>query len=138
MQKPSKIVLITGASSGLGAGMAREFAARGYSLALCARRTERLLELADELTRTFSVRVEVEALDVNDHPEVFRVFRHFAERFGGLDRIVVNAGVGEGKGVMGTTLLLAEAGETFMLSNTPIWVRQVAVGLSVAQQEVNP
>ncbi|EPC5758182.1 DNA cytosine methyltransferase [Pseudomonas aeruginosa] len=39
-------------------------------------------------------------------------------------------------GVMGTTLLLAEAGETFMLSNTPIWVRPVAVALSVAQQEV--
>ncbi len=41
-------------------------------------------------------------------------------------------------GVMGTTLLLAEAGETFMLSNTPIWVRPIAVALSVAQQEVNP
>ncbi|MDA3186582.1 DNA cytosine methyltransferase [Pseudomonas aeruginosa] len=41
-------------------------------------------------------------------------------------------------GVMGTTLLLAEAGETFMLSNTPIWVRPVAVALSVVQQEVNP
>ncbi|WP_121350581.1 DNA cytosine methyltransferase [Pseudomonas aeruginosa] len=41
-------------------------------------------------------------------------------------------------GVMGTTLLLAEAGETFMLSNTPIWVRPVAVALSVAQREVNP
>ncbi|WP_258153202.1 MULTISPECIES: DNA cytosine methyltransferase [unclassified Pseudomonas] len=41
-------------------------------------------------------------------------------------------------GVMGTTLLLAEAGETFMLSNTPIWVRPVAVALSVAQQEVQP
>ncbi|HCE7959426.1 TPA: DNA cytosine methyltransferase [Pseudomonas aeruginosa] len=39
-------------------------------------------------------------------------------------------------GVMGTTLLLAEAGETFMLSNTPIWVRPVAVALSVAQQDV--
>lgn len=39
-------------------------------------------------------------------------------------------------GVMGTTLLLAEQGETFMLSNTPIWVRPVAVALSVAQQEV--
>ncbi|ALY43014.1 TPA: DNA cytosine methyltransferase [Pseudomonas aeruginosa] len=38
--------------------------------------------------------------------------------------------------VMGTTLLLAEQGETFMLSNTPIWVRPVAVALSVAQQEV--
>ncbi|MHB0820085.1 DNA cytosine methyltransferase [Stutzerimonas stutzeri] len=37
--------------------------------------------------------------------------------------------------VMGTTLLLAAQGETFMLNNTPIWVRQVAVGLSVAQRE---
>ncbi|MCQ9721487.1 DNA cytosine methyltransferase [Pseudomonas aeruginosa] len=36
-------------------------------------------------------------------------------------------------GVMGTTLLLAEAGETFMLSNMPIWVRPVAVALSVSQ-----
>ncbi|MBN0546948.1 DNA cytosine methyltransferase [Pseudomonas aeruginosa] len=41
-------------------------------------------------------------------------------------------------GVMGTTLLLSEQGETFMLSNTPIWVRPVAVALSVAQQEVQP
>ncbi len=35
--------------------------------------------------------------------------------------------------VMGTTLLLAEQGETFRLSNTPIWVRNVAVALSVSQ-----
>lgn len=38
--------------------------------------------------------------------------------------------------VMGTTLLLAAAGETFMLNSMPIWVRQVAVGLSVAQQDL--
>ncbi|EQC0107477.1 DNA cytosine methyltransferase [Pseudomonas aeruginosa] len=38
-------------------------------------------------------------------------------------------------GVMGTTLLLADAGETFMLSNTPIWVRPVAVALSVVLPE---
>lgn len=38
--------------------------------------------------------------------------------------------------VMGTTLLLAGAGETFMLNSMPIWVRPVAVGLSVAQQGV--
>jgi site-specific DNA-cytosine methylase len=37
--------------------------------------------------------------------------------------------------VMGTTLLLAEAGETFMLNNMPVWVRPVAVGLSVGQME---
>jgi site-specific DNA-cytosine methylase len=38
--------------------------------------------------------------------------------------------------VMGTTLLLAEAGETFMLNSMPIWVQPVAIALSVAQQEV--
>ncbi|CRM02483.1 hypothetical protein [Pseudomonas sp. 31 E 6] len=40
--------------------------------------------------------------------------------------------------VMGTTLLLAAAGETFMLNSMPIWVRPVAIGLSVAQQGVSP
>lgn len=40
-------------------------------------------------------------------------------------------------GVMGTTILLARTGHTFMLSNTPIWVRPVAVALSVKQQEIS-
>ncbi|WP_256574283.1 DNA cytosine methyltransferase [Pseudomonas sp. M30-35] len=40
--------------------------------------------------------------------------------------------------VMGTTLLLASAGETFMLSNMPVWVRPVAVGLSVSHPEMQP
>lgn len=92
-----KTVLITGASSGLGAGMAREFAARGYNLALCARRTERLLEIQSELNKAFGVRVEVRALDVNDHLEVFAVFNDFAQTFGSLERIIVNAGIGEGR-----------------------------------------
>lgn len=89
--------MITGASSGLGAGMAREFAARGYNLALCARRTERLLELQEALGKAFRVRVEVRALDVNEHEQVFSVFNEFAQIFGSLDRIVVNAGIGEGR-----------------------------------------
>tara|TARA_Y100001951_G_scaffold94328_1_gene90683 strand:- start:2662 stop:3414 length:753 start_codon:yes stop_codon:yes gene_type:complete len=97
MTQTNETILITGASSGLGAGMARQFAARGYDLALCARRTERLLELRQELTSAFGVRVEVEALDVNDHEQVFAVFEAFAQRLGRLDRIVVNAGIGEGR-----------------------------------------
>ncbi|MDT4844607.1 putative oxidoreductase [compost metagenome] len=97
MTQASKTVLITGASSGLGAGMARQFAARGYNLAICARRTERLLELQQELSAAFSVRVEVLALDVNDHEQVFAVFEDFVQRFGHLDRIIVNAGIGEGR-----------------------------------------
>ena len=90
-----KTILITGASSGLGAEMARQFAARGHDLALCARRTDRLDELRDEIA-TNGVRVEVRALDVNEHEQVFEVFRAFRNDFGALDRVVVNAGVGKG------------------------------------------
>lgn len=93
----AKNILITGASSGLGRGMAREFAARGCNLALCARRTERLEELREELAGKHDIRVELQALDVNDHERVFEVFRDFARTLGTLDRIVVNAGVGDGR-----------------------------------------
>jgi len=92
-----KTILITGASSGLGEEMARQFAALGHDLALCARRTDRLERLKKELeTAHPGCRVECRALDVNDHDAVFEVFRAFADDFGGLDRVVVNAGLGKG------------------------------------------
>ncbi|MDL0432724.1 SDR family oxidoreductase [Marinobacter sp. TBZ242] len=94
----TRTILITGASSGLGEGMAREFAARGNNLALCARRTERLDELRDELLGKHpGLTISVRALDVNNHDQVFEVFREFATEFGTLDRIVVNAGIGKGQ-----------------------------------------
>ncbi len=93
-----KNILITGASSGLGAGMAREFAARGHDLALCARRTDRLQALRDELLAAHPTRrIVVRALDVNDYEEVFTVFRAFRDDLGTLDRIIVNAGIGKGQ-----------------------------------------
>lgn len=92
-----KTILITGASSGLGEEMARQFAARGYNLALCARRTDRLATLQTELTSAHpGQRFEVRALDVNDHDRVFEVFRGFAADFGTVDRVIVNAGLGKG------------------------------------------
>jgi short-subunit dehydrogenase len=95
-----KNILITGASSGLGAGMAREFAKKGRDLALCARRTDRLEELQQELLALNpAIRVSIRELDVNDYERVFTVFREFAEEFGGLDRIIVNAGIGKGRPV---------------------------------------
>lgn len=94
----SRTILITGASSGLGEGMAREFAARGDNLALCARRTERLETLRDELAGRYpQVTVSIRALDVNNHDQIFEVFRAFQQEFGSLDRIVVNAGIGKGQ-----------------------------------------
>ncbi|MBS4729125.1 SDR family oxidoreductase [Mycobacterium sp. SM1] len=90
-------ILITGASSGLGAGMARAFAAKGRDLALCARRADRLGELKAELTqRCPGIKVAVATLDVTDHEQVPKVFTELDTELGGVDRIIVNAGIGKG------------------------------------------
>lgn len=92
-----KNILITGASSGLGAEMARQFAALGHDLALCARRTDRLEELRAEILAAHpDRRVETRALDVTDDEQVFAVFGELARALGSLDRVVVNAGSGKG------------------------------------------
>ncbi|MCW2801546.1 MAG: short chain dehydrogenase [Aeromicrobium sp.] len=97
-----KNVLITGASSGLGAGMARILAAKGHHLALTARRVDRLEELKAELIAANpDIEVVVHALDVNDHEQVFAVFKQSITDLGGLDRVIVNAGLGKG-GRIGT------------------------------------
>ncbi|CDO90641.1 oxidoreductase [Mycobacterium triplex] len=90
-------ILITGASSGLGAGMARNFAAKGRDLALCARRTDRLDELKTELSQQYpAIKIAVAALDVNDHEQVPKVFAELRDEIDGLDRVIVNAGIGKG------------------------------------------
>jgi short-subunit dehydrogenase len=92
-----KTVLITGASSGLGAEMARQFAALGHDLALCARRIEKLDALKSEIAVAHPERrVEVRTLDVNDDDQVFEVFRQYKLDFGTIDRVVINAGIGKG------------------------------------------
>ena len=93
----AKTILITGTSSGIGAGMAREFAKKGYNLAICARRLERLETLKQELEQQYGIRMIAKSLDVTNYDQVFQVFREFKQDFGQLDRIIVNAGVGEGR-----------------------------------------
>lgn len=95
MQALRQHILITGASAGLGAEMARQFASKGRSLALCARRLPALEELKAELPG----RVLVAELDVTDADAVFRVFGEFADELGRLDRVIVNAGIGKGRPV---------------------------------------
>lgn len=90
--------LITGASSGIGAEFARQSAASGHDLVLCARRIDRLEELAADIGSAHpSVTVRTYALDVTDDDAVRDVFRTADEESGGLDRVVVNAGLGKGR-----------------------------------------
>lgn len=92
-----EVTLITGASSGLGAGMAREIAARGGDLALCARRIEQLEALrAEILTAHPDRRVEIASLDVTDAQAVATTFANFRSQMGCLDRVIINAGIGRG------------------------------------------
>ena len=84
-----KVVLITGASSGIGEATARELAAAGARLFIGARRGDRLQALAKELGETVAWRT----LDVTDGAD-FETFAEAAEqRFGAIDVLVNNAGV---------------------------------------------
>ncbi len=77
--------------------MARSFAAKGRDLGLCARRTDRLDELKAELTQQYpGIKIAVAALDVNDHQQVPKVFAELGDELGGIDRVIVNAGIGKG------------------------------------------
>lgn len=97
MGSDTATIVITGASSGLGEEMARQFATRGYRLGLCARRVDRLEELRAELTAAHpGLDIRIAALDVTDDDAVRAVFEEFRTHFGTLDRVVVNAGSGAG------------------------------------------
>lgn len=87
-----KVVLITGASSGIGEAAARLLADRGAKVMLGARRTERLEALAAEI-RAAGGTAEFRKLDVTDAEETEAFFRDAEERFGRIDVVVNNAGV---------------------------------------------
>ena len=95
-----KNILITGASSGLGKGMAIQFANQGCHLALCARRMENLEALKLELEAINpDIKVFVRQLDVTDYEQVFEVFNAFRADMGTLDRVIINAGTGRGASI---------------------------------------
>lgn len=90
------VVAITGASSGIGAASARALASEGASVVLGARRVDRLQELADDLGDG----VAVVSMDVRRPEEATRLIDEAYSRFGGLDALVANAGIGAYGGIM--------------------------------------
>ena len=87
------VVFITGASSGIGAGLARAYARRGAHLALAARRTDRLDALARELTAGGRRALVLEA-DVTRDGDLEAAAARTREAFGRIDVVVANAGFG--------------------------------------------
>jgi NADP-dependent 3-hydroxy acid dehydrogenase YdfG len=87
-----KVVVITGASSGLGEATARHLAAQGASVVLGARRLERLQALADELNNQGGKALAAET-DVTDPNQVQRLVDEAVQTYGRVDVIINNAGL---------------------------------------------
>lgn len=88
----NKVIIITGASSGIGEATARHLASRGASVVLGARREERLQALAEEI-RSAGGQADYRTVDVRDLDQVKALVALAQERFGRLDAIVNNAGI---------------------------------------------
>lgn len=90
----SPVALVTGASSGIGRAIARALAHQGYRLALAARRHERLVEIADELATKEGVETFIQPTDLRQEADILKLFTAIRERWGGVDVLVNNAGLG--------------------------------------------
>lgn len=93
---PNSVALITGASGGIGAEIARELARRGHAVALIARRKERLDELAAELREEYGVRAETISADLAKPASRSRIQGRITELGLEVDVLVNNAGFATG------------------------------------------
>ena len=96
MDWSNRVVLITGASSGIGRGLALELARRGAKLGLVARRNELLQEIAAEISSDNKNATDVLLLptDVNDADALRQAAQELSLRFGRIDMLIANAGTG--------------------------------------------
>ena len=113
-----RVALVTGASSGIGAELARSFAAAGAKVALAARRVDRLQSLADSL-RAEGAQVASVALDVTDRAAIEPAFDAIEAALGTADIIVNNAGVAQPASFLKTTPAAFDA--TMATNFTAAW-----------------
>jgi NAD(P)-dependent dehydrogenase (short-subunit alcohol dehydrogenase family) len=87
-----KVAVVTGASSGLGERFAEILSDAGASVALAARRTDRLKSLADRISAAGGTAITVK-LDVNDYDNIQTAFAEVRQKLGGTDILINNSGV---------------------------------------------
>ena len=93
----SKIILITGASSGFGKAIAEKFAAGGWNLILTARRKEKLEAVASEIEKIYGVKTLSLIFDVQNKEAVFQALGELPADWQAIDLLVNNAGLALGR-----------------------------------------
>ncbi len=94
----SKIVCVTGATSGIGRATAEIFAANGYNLIITGRRKEKLEELGEELVSKYKIDLIALNFDVRNNEAVNKAFDSLPEGWRAIDILVNNAGLAVGLG----------------------------------------
>jgi short-subunit dehydrogenase len=132
----NKVVIITGASSGIGRALAERLAARGAKLVLAARRQDRLAALSNELKTKHNADCLPLTIDVSNPDDTARMISETLRHFGRLDVLVNNAGV-----LYMESILTMPLADMHKMMDTNFWplihtVRQAAPALSQSRGQV--
>ncbi|MGL5637348.1 MAG: SDR family NAD(P)-dependent oxidoreductase [Bacteroidales bacterium] len=100
-----KIILITGATSGIGEALAIKLAKEGYSLILTGRRAERLEKLKIELFKEYSANIKTLCFDIRDKESVFEAIDQLPQEWSDISVLVNNAGLAAGLAPIQDSLL---------------------------------
>ncbi len=131
----NKIVLITGATSGIGEACARKFAAAGYHLIITGRRADRLLKLQNDLETTFLVKVLKLVFDVQDRNAVMETLGVLPSEWQNIDILINNAGLAIGRDLFEDADL--DDWETMLNTNVHglIYVTKAILPFMIAQKK---
>ena len=94
--KNNRIVLVTGASSGIGKATAKVFAKNGFRLIICGRRKEKLIDLALELKQLYNSEVQTLSFDIRDQQACEKAWNSLIAEWQKVDILVNNAGLAKG------------------------------------------
>lgn len=136
-QSVPRAALVTGASRGIGLGIARRLAERGYALTIAARGVEALHARVDELCSLGAADVLVTAGDMSDPDAVRDIVRAHERGYGRMDLLVMNAGVGTAGPIESTSLRRFDKTVAVNL-RAPLLLMQVSLPMLRAAAQAHP
>lgn len=130
-----KIVLITGASAGIGKACAIKYAAAGFNIMITGRRLDRLNDLKNELEKDFSVKVLVLQFDVQNRMEVETQFNSIPTAWKNIDILINNAGLAAGRDLFQDANM--DDWETMLNTNVHglLYVSKAVIPLMITRQK---